>query len=111
MGPVSQADRCRRFVREFNADYVRKFGFGIGKKLIVIGEGLAFDERDEVVRLQVVTRPEGSEEEIRFTLDSAFYAPDDPAEDQVTQASDDLEMDDDAVRRRFDAAGLAGRMR
>jgi len=111
MGSVSRTDRCRRFVREFNADYVRKFGLGVGKKLVVIGEGLEFDERDEVVRHQVVTRPEGSEEEIRFMLDPVFFAPADPAGDQVDQVADDLEMTADAVRRRFDAVGLAGRKR
>jgi len=109
MGSVSRVDRCKRFVREFNADYVRKFGLGIGKKLVVIGEGLDLDERDEVVRYQVVTRPEGSEEEIRFMLDPVFFAPADPAGDQIDRVADDLEMDVDEVRRRLGAAGLARR--
>jgi hypothetical protein len=111
MGSVSRTDRCTRFIREFGTDYVHKLGLGIGRRLIVVAEGLAFDKRDEVVRYEVVVRPEGTEEEIRFMLDPVFFAPEDVTKDKIDQVADDLERDPEAVRRRFGAAGLSGRRR
>jgi hypothetical protein len=111
MGSVSRTDRCTRFIREFGTDYVQKLGLGIGRRLVVVAEGLVFDKREEVVRYEVVVRPEGTEEEIRFMLDPAFCAPDDPAEDQIAQVADDLELDADVVRRRLETPGLRRRGR
>lgn len=111
MGSMSRTDRCARFIREFSANYVQKCGLGVGHRLVVVGEGLTFDERDEVVRYEVVVRPEGTEEEIRFMLEPVFYDPEGPEDDQVAQVTDDLELDGDLVRRRFEDAGLAGRKR
>jgi hypothetical protein len=108
MGSGSNADRCRRFAGEFGADYVRKLGFGAGAKLVVVAEGLVFDERDECVRFEVAVRPEGTDgEEIRFHLDPVIFAPAEPADDQVAQVADDLETDANTVRRRFRNSGLA----
>jgi hypothetical protein len=89
---------------------VRQLGFGAGAKLVVVAEGLAFDERDECVRFEVAMRPEGTDgEEIRFHLDPVIFALDGPADDQVAQVADDLETDANTVRRRFRNAGLARR--
>jgi hypothetical protein len=109
MGSLSRTDRCGRFIREFGADYVRRLGFGLGAKLVVVAEQLAFDEANEVVRYPVVLRPEGSEEEVRLMLDPVFCGPDSSLHDQVSRVADDLEMDAAQVRRRFREAGLVGR--
>jgi hypothetical protein len=109
MGSTSRGDRSDRFIREFNADFNRRFGFGVGARLVVIGEGLAFDDRDEVVRYEVVARPEGTEEEIRFMLAPVFYDPEEPEDDQIEEVAETLEAEPDTVRRRFEDAGLAGR--
>ena len=108
MGAISRNERCRKFAQEFGADHVRKFGFGMGTKLVVVGEGLAFDDRDECVRFDVAVRPEDADgEETRFHLDPVFFAPEDVEADQMAQVAEDLEMDIDEVRRRFAKAALS----
>jgi uncharacterized heparinase superfamily protein len=110
MGSVSRMDRCTRFIREFGADYVRKFGFHIGAKLVVVAEGLAFDDRDECVRFEMAVRPEGSDsEEVRFHLEPVIFAPDAAPDDQIAQIADDLELDAGEVGRRLAKLRPAGR--
>jgi len=102
---------CARFIGEFGDAYCTKFGLGIGRRLVVIRESLGYDDHEQCVRYEIVVRPEGTEEEIRFFLEPVFFAPEAPADHQVAQVADDLEMDTDQVRRRLEVAGLAGRRR
>ncbi|MBI5486487.1 MAG: hypothetical protein HY905_04065 [Deltaproteobacteria bacterium] len=111
MDRATRVARCACFIAEFGDEYRRKFGFGVGRRLVVVRELLGYDDHDECVRFQVTARPETSDEEIRFMLEPVFFAPEDESRDQVAQVADDLEIDPDEVRRRFAVARLAGRRR
>jgi hypothetical protein len=111
MDTATKVARCARFIGEFGDAYRAKFGFGIGRRMVVVREMLGYDDHDQCVRYQITVRPEDSEEEIRFMLEPVFFAPENPGDNQVAQVADDLELDADEVRRRFEAAGLSGRRR
>ena len=109
MDRATRVERCAAFIGEFGDDYRKKLGFGIGRRLVVVRESLGYDDHDQCVRYEVVVRPEDTEEDIRFFLEPAFFAPEDRTDHQAARVAGDLEMDLDQVRQRFEAARLAGR--
>ena len=109
MDRATRVARCACFIAEFGDEYRRKFGFGMGRRLVVVREMLGYDDRDQCVRFEIVVQPEGSGEEVWFMLEPVFFAPEAAAADQIAQVADDLEVDIAEVRRRFAKDRLAGR--
>ena len=102
MGSATRSSRGKRFIEEFNEDFVEKINF---KASFIESQGLGSNEGDQLIRFYVRIRFEnGTAEE--FCLDHICYDPDWDTDDAVDVLVSNLDISAEQARRRLDRAEL-----
>lgn len=104
MGSIARTTRCERFVAEFDADAVSRFGL---KGSFVVSQHLGTQDGWEQVFLFVLVRDgEGAETEVELMLPVLFFDPEETDEDAIARIGDLFAIEPADARRRLARAGL-----
>lgn len=112
MGGVFGMNRCRRFIDEFNEDFVKAFGLPptmVCREVDDAGQGLGTDETYWVVRFYATlwVDMETRARTVEVTLPEAgTWDPEAPGEDLVQQLKDVLAIPKREARLRLKKADL-----
>lgn len=102
MGSAARANRCDRFIQEFNADACLRDDHGDLPGFH--SQHLAMRDSDEMVYLYVMLR--WREREYELMMDYIFFDPEEPEPDMVKRVCEQLGIEADEAEERLRKADL-----
>lgn len=104
MGSMSSISRCDRFIQMFNERATARMT--IPEQVRVVGQALAFDEAEEVVRYCIAVEVGG--ETLHFYSDCSWFNPDLPEEDTIELTAVSLGIPEEEAAQLLREANLIG---
>lgn len=110
MGQISRNSRAARFVREFNQDFVSRYG--LPNEMLALDDvprqGLALDESFSVIRLYAELREAGGDDgdSVEVVVERAGFIGLDDEKDMVDFLTEKLDIDEATARARLARARL-----
>jgi len=101
MGSCSRTDRCDRFIKEFNDDYVKENGV-VGDN--IVSQGLGFNDLQECVFYYLTVKFESGTYELM--MPDIVFDPESPSYDTIEMMANLLNVPQSEIEARMDKCGL-----